>query len=81
VVNPLPPDRSRDDMHRHPAYYAIRNHLIDFLVTRSRTFRNEIPPGYDPQHPPLLRPGIPAPTVAEAPRPAAEGANRAGAGV
>jgi nitrate/nitrite transport system ATP-binding protein len=31
-------DRPRDRavLHQHPAYYAIRNHLVDFLVNRSR---------------------------------------------
>jgi nitrate/nitrite transport system ATP-binding protein len=56
VENPLPKDRAREGMHRHPQYYAIRNHLIDFLVTRSKTFRQAIPAGYDPKRPPLVRP-------------------------
>jgi nitrate/nitrite transport system ATP-binding protein len=56
VENPLPKDRSREGMHKHPHYYAIRNHLIDFLVTRSKTFKNAIPEGYDPRKPPLVRP-------------------------
>lgn len=31
-------DRPRDraTLHQHPGYYAIRNHLVDFLVNRSR---------------------------------------------
>ncbi len=44
VENPLPKDRDRNQIHKHPSFYAIRNHLIDFLVTRSKTFKNEIPP-------------------------------------
>jgi nitrate/nitrite transport system ATP-binding protein len=64
VDNPLPADRDRNDVHRHPAYYPLRNHLIDFLVTRSRTFRDAVPPGWDRRRPPLVRPGIPAPAVA-----------------
>ena len=56
VMNPLPTDRRRDDFHHHPDYYAIRNHLIDFLVTRSRTFRDAPPPGFDRRHPPMVRP-------------------------
>ena len=65
VVNPLPKDRRRDDVHKHPAYYAIRNHLIDFLVTRSRTFADEIRAGraYDQRKPPEVVPGTPAPAV------------------
>src|SRR5437762_480310 len=36
VVNPLPKQRDRNQIHRHPDYYPLRNHLIDFLVTRSK---------------------------------------------
>jgi nitrate/nitrite transport system ATP-binding protein len=36
VVNTLPRDRTRDGIHHHPHYYRIRNHLVDFLVHRSR---------------------------------------------
>ena len=39
VENPLPKDRARTDLHKHPLYYAVRNHIIDFLVTRSRSLR------------------------------------------
>jgi nitrate/nitrite transport system ATP-binding protein len=56
VENPLPKDRQRHEVHRHPHYYALRNHLIDFLVTRSKTFRDAIPADYDPRRPPLVRP-------------------------
>jgi nitrate/nitrite transport system ATP-binding protein len=56
VVNPLPKDRQRNEVHKHPAYYALRNHLIDFLVTRSKTFKDEIPGDYDRRKPPLIRP-------------------------
>src|SRR6516165_3959160 len=31
VENPLPKARRRADVHRHPLYYATRNHIIDFL--------------------------------------------------
>jgi nitrate/nitrite transport system ATP-binding protein len=57
VENPLPVDRVREDVHRHEAYYPLRNHLIDFLVTRSGTFRNEVPDGYDRKKPPVVVPG------------------------
>ncbi len=56
VENPLPKDRDRNQIHKHPSFYAIRNHLIDFLVTRSKTFKNEIPPDYDRRKPPIVRP-------------------------
>ncbi len=65
VVNPLPKERTRVDMHRHPAYYPLRNHIIDFLVTRSKTFADEMKDKvYDPRNPPLITPGIPGPQVA-----------------
>ena len=56
VENPLPRDRRRVDLHRHRDYYAIRNHLLDFLVSRSKTFKDELPRGYDKKHPPVVRP-------------------------
>lgn len=56
VENPLPKTRDRDQIHKHPAYYALRNHLIDFLVLRSRTFKNEIPADYNRRKPPVVRP-------------------------
>ncbi len=39
VLNTLPRNRTRLTMHHDPQYYPIRNHLIDFLVTRSRAFQ------------------------------------------
>ncbi len=60
VVNPLPRDRMRHEIHRHPAYYPVRNHIIDFLITRSKNFDTEIPgAAWDPQHPPLINPLAP----------------------
>ena len=56
VENPLPRDRRRVDLHRSPDYYPLRNRLIDFLVTRSKTFKDEMPEGYDKRHPPIVRP-------------------------
>jgi len=40
VKNLLPRDRTRHTIHRHPAYYPLRNHLLDFLMTRSKRYRN-----------------------------------------
>ncbi len=58
VINTLPKERSRTDMHRHPAYYPLRNHIIDFLVTRSKSFAEEMKTKpYDPKHPPFVMPG------------------------
>ncbi len=38
VENPLPRDRTRATVHHDPKFYEVRNHLIDFLVNRSKTF-------------------------------------------
>jgi nitrate/nitrite transport system ATP-binding protein len=62
VENPLPKQRARNDVHKHPLYYAVRNHIIDFLVTRSRGFDKGA--AYDPRHVPLVRPGVPEPVIA-----------------
>jgi nitrate/nitrite transport system ATP-binding protein len=56
VDNPLPKDRKRNDFHRHPLYYGVRNHIIDFLVTRSKTFVAETA-DFDPRHIKIVRPG------------------------
>jgi nitrate/nitrite transport system ATP-binding protein len=62
VENPLPRERARTDVHKHPLYYAVRNHIIDFLVERSKTFTQENP-GFDPRRVPLIRPGVAEPVV------------------
>ena len=69
VDNPLPKDRSRHDFHKHPLYYAVRNHIIDFLVERSRTFIAQAGASYDPRHVSLVRPGVPEPTITKANEP------------
>jgi nitrate/nitrite transport system ATP-binding protein len=62
VANTLPRSRTRHDLHRHPQYYRIRNHLIEFLVDRSRAFDEQnAGDEYDPRNPPLVRPGLDAP--------------------
>lgn len=58
VVNTLPRNRSRHIIHKDPQYYSIRNHLVDFLVSRSKGFTEQPPTDYDPQHPPLVMPGL-----------------------
>jgi nitrate/nitrite transport system ATP-binding protein len=63
VENPLPKDRGRIDLHRHPLYYALRNHIIDFLVTRSKTFAAETP-DHDPRKVPVVHIGKPGLTIA-----------------
>src|SRR5262245_52625425 len=57
VRNPLPRSRTRYTIHKEPDYYPVRNHLVDFLVSRSRQFSVERPADYDPKHPPLVTPG------------------------
>jgi len=61
VENPLPKDRKRTDFHKHPLYYGVRNHIIDFLVTRSKSIRDEVKAGaaFDRRHVPVVRPGAP----------------------
>src|SRR3954470_23487694 len=58
VDNPLPKDRARTDFHRHPLYYAVRNHIIDFLVVRSKNFAADRDRSYDPRNVPVVRPGV-----------------------
>jgi len=65
VENPLPKNRERKDVHRHPLYYGVRNHIIDFLVSRSRSFAAETNgKHFDRRHVPMVRPGAPEPIVA-----------------
>jgi len=54
----IPRPRDRTKIIHDSAYYAIRNHLVEFLVQRSKTFRDQPPAGYDPKHPPVIRPGL-----------------------
>ena len=65
VENPLPKDRVRAEIHRHPLYYAVRNHIIDFLVSRSRNFV-ESTPTFDPRDVPVVRPAFVEPSIAAA---------------
>ena len=40
VENLIGRGRTRQTIHRDPHYYPLRNHLLDFLVTRSKRYRN-----------------------------------------
>jgi nitrate/nitrite transport system ATP-binding protein len=62
VENQLPKDRARTDVHRHPVYYPLRNHIIDFLVSRSKNFRAEAK-DFDSRHVPLVRPALLEPAL------------------
>jgi nitrate/nitrite transport system ATP-binding protein len=35
----LPRPRDRHTIHHDPQYYRIRNHLVDFLIKRSRLYQ------------------------------------------
>jgi nitrate/nitrite transport system ATP-binding protein len=63
VANPLPVGRARNEVHKHPAYYPLRNHIIDFLVTRSRAFAEELAVAgkvWNRRAPPVVSPGADA---------------------
>jgi nitrate/nitrite transport system ATP-binding protein len=42
LANTLPRARTRHDIHHHPQYYQIRNHVLDFLVHRSKLLQQGI---------------------------------------
>jgi nitrate/nitrite transport system ATP-binding protein len=69
VDNPLPKMRARTEIHKHPLYYAVRNYIIDFLVSRSRTFIDEAAGTYDPRNVAVVRPGLPEPALARTKEP------------
>ena len=54
VRNTMPRDRQRATLHHDPQYYKIRNHLVDFLVARSKDLSN----GRSPSHAPVVTPGL-----------------------
>ena len=56
VVNTLPRPRDRTTIHRSPGHYALRTHIVDFLVTRSRALAGTRPPGWDGRTVPEVRP-------------------------
>ena len=59
VVNTLPKTRTRADIHHHPQFYKIRNHLVDFLVNRSRLVQLQAANDMDGNaFPPLVMPGL-----------------------
>ena len=56
VVNTLPRPRDRRTIHRTAAHAALRNHIVDFLVTRSRTLAGTRPEGWTGREVPEVRP-------------------------
>jgi nitrate/nitrite transport system ATP-binding protein len=67
VENPLPRDRGRIDLHRHSYYYVLRNHIVDFPVSRGKTFAADVT-DHDPRTVPVVRPGLSKPTIVAQPR-------------
>ncbi len=63
VVNTLPKRRQRETIHHDPQFYRIRNHLVDFLVRRSRQLQAglEEPVRGEPR---LVAPGLESETHA-----------------
>ena len=59
VVVDIPRPRERGQVLHDPAYYAIRNHLVDFLVTRSRELSGTV----QPAAPPPAQPGLYPPEI------------------
>ena len=55
----MPRSRTRAEIHHDPQYYRIRNHLVDFLVNRSKTYAGaEAETFHDAKNPPVVRPGL-----------------------
>ena len=66
VRNTMPRDRKRATLHHDPQFYRIRNHLVDFLVARSKDLSH----GRAPTQPLEASPGLapePQPTQPTAP--------------
>lgn len=51
VENTIPKPRHRDNIHHHAHYYKIRNHLLDFLVHRSKALQQQ---SERPSHPKII---------------------------
>jgi nitrate/nitrite transport system ATP-binding protein len=61
VENTMPRDRTRQSIHHDPQYYRIRNHLVEFLVNRSKLYQSgPLADAHDPKRPPVVRPGLDA---------------------
>jgi nitrate/nitrite transport system ATP-binding protein len=56
VENTLPRPRDRHSIHHDPQYYRVRNHLVDFLINRSKLYQTG--EAARPAHPPSVRPGV-----------------------
>jgi nitrate/nitrite transport system ATP-binding protein len=67
VENTMPRDRERHSMHHDPQYYRIRNHLVDFLINRSKQFQG----AGSSASAPIVRPGLDSESAAGAVQPSA----------
>jgi len=55
----MPRNRTRANIHHDPQYYRIRNHLVDFLVNRSKSYAGAASGmAHDAHNPPVVRPGL-----------------------
>jgi nitrate/nitrite transport system ATP-binding protein len=55
----MPRERTRADMHHDRQFYRIRNHLVDFLVNRSKDYAgSHAAILHDARRPPVVRPGL-----------------------
>jgi len=55
VVNTMARDRVREHIHHDPQFYRLRNHLVDFLVRRSKDYQAGTGA---PAAPRVVRPGL-----------------------
>lgn len=56
VINTIPRDRSRETIHHDPQFYRLRNHLVDFLVRRSKEIQQN--GSAQNSEPLIVRPGL-----------------------
>ncbi len=72
VKNTMPRERTRATLHHQPQYYPLRNHLVDFLVSRSEGLSHgraplapvEVSPGASDTDPePRPQPSSPTPAL------------------
>ena len=56
VMNTLPRPRDRANLHRLPVYHRLRDHILEFLLTRSRELRSKPQPGWDRKALPVVNP-------------------------
>jgi nitrate/nitrite transport system ATP-binding protein len=72
VANTMPKTRTRASMHHDPQFYKIRNHLVDFLVNRSKLIASGAADALSGSGagalPPVVTPGLePAPPAPNEP--------------